>query len=323
MGKLGTLRKRAQGITGIITVACGFFMMWGSARGSVEQHEMQQGLYEKASPIDARVPNAELNGQLVLAGGRFSSTQQLEDDFLQPSPFLVLRRRVEMYQWIEDRAGSSGTPEYRLGWFEGQVDFFRFQNPTGHENPLLRFEAFNRSIGSSSFGAFDGTVLLRSVRALPSLELRSDMLKDPSQRIENNKIYVPRDPTMGEGVFLGDMRVWYEALPQGEYTVLTVQKDERNLVGAEPSEELVVRQGDLSKDEFFGAERQDVGRVSTGLLYLGGILFFAGLCSVLAPLAPRINLRPRIAADGMLAVVLLSAGFSLIAVCFFFLVGYF
>jgi hypothetical protein len=175
----------------------------------------------------------------------------------------------------------------------------------------------------ASFGAFDGRVLLRSIGVLQPLELRSDLLKDPTIRIEDNKLVLPRNASAGDGVFLGDMRVWYEALPQGEYSVLTVQKDERNLVGAEPSEELIVRQGNLSKDEFFSAERQDVGRVSTGLLYLGGILFFVGLCAVLAPFAPRLSLRPRIAADGMLAVVLVSAGFSLIAVCFFFLVGYF
>lgn len=323
MVQVGKLRKRAQGITGFITLACGFFMMWGSARGSVDQHETQQDLYDRATEIDARAPSGEQNGSLVLATGRLSSAQQLEDEFLRPGPYLMLRRRVEMYQWVEEREAGSSTPEYRLKWFEGQVDFFRFQNPTGHENPLLRYEESRQIVETALFGGFDGRVLLRSIGVLQPLELRPELLKDPSVRIEDNKIVLPRNATAGEGIFLGDMRVWYEALPQGEYSVLTVQKDERNLVGAEPSEELIVRQGSLSKDEFFSAERQDVGRVSTGLLYLGGILFFAGLCSVLAPLASQVSLRPRIAADGMLAVVLLSAGFSLIAVCFFFLVGYF
>jgi hypothetical protein len=102
-----------------------------------------------------------------------------------------------------------------------------------------------------------------------------------------------------------------------------MQKDERNLVGAEPSEELIIRRGNLSKDEFFKAEQHDVGRVSTGLLYLGGVLFFVGLCSLLMPFAPQISLRPHVAVDGSSAVVLISFGLSLLAVCFFFLAGYF
>jgi hypothetical protein len=323
MGKLGKLRQKVLSLTGIITVFCGFLMMWGSARGSVDQHETQQNLYSRATEIDARVPSGENNNNLVLATGSFSSTQQLEDEFLRPGPYLVLRRHAEMYQWVEESVTGSSAPEYRLKWVEGQVDFFRFQNPTGHENPLLRFEAMHRMVESASFGGFDGLVLLRSIRVLQPVELNPELLKDPSIRIEDNKILLPRNASATEGISLGDMRVWYEALPQGEYSVLTMQKDERNLVGAEPSEELIVRRGSLSKGEFFRAEKSDVGRVSTGLLYLGGILCFVGLCSALMPLAPRISLRPRIAADGAFAVVLISAGFALIAVCFFFLSGYF
>lgn len=323
MGRFGKLGQKTQNITGAITLACGFFMMWGSARGSVDQHQTQQELYDRAVEVDPRSPSGDNNGNLVLAAGYFSSSQQLDDEFLRAHSYLVLRRRVEMYQWTEQMSPGSSEPEYRLAWTEGQVDFFKFRNPTGHENPLLRFEPFRRSVESASFGEFDGAVLLRSVGILLPIELRPEMLKDASLRLEGNKIYVPRTASDIAGVQLGDMRVWYEALPQGEYSVLTVQRDERNLVGAEPSDQLVVRPGRLSKDQFFGAERKDTGRLSTGLLYLGGILFFAGMCSVLTPVASRISLRPHIPADGMLAVVVMSAGLSLLAVCIFFVAGYF
>jgi hypothetical protein len=323
MGRLGKLGQKTQNITGAITLACGFFMMWGSARGSVDQHQTQQELYDRAVEVDPRLPSGDNNGTLVLAAGQFSSSQQLEDELLRAQPYLVLRRRVEMYQWTEQAKPGANEAEYRLAWTEGQVDFFKFQNPTGHENPLLRFEPFRRSVESASFAGFDGGVLLRSMSVLLPVELRPEMLTDPSLRLEGNKIYVPRVASDVAGAQLGDMRVWYEALPQGEYTVLTVQRDERNLVGAEPSDQLVVRPGRLSKDEFFGAERKDTGQLSTGLLYLGGVLFFTGLCSVLNPIASRISLRPHIPADGMLAVVLVSAGLSLLAVCIFFVAGYF
>ncbi len=117
------------------------------------------------------------------------------------------------------------------------------------------------------------------------------------------------------------MRVWYDALPQGDYTVLTRQVDERNLVGADTGHAMVMRAGLLSAAELFAAEGQEVERVSNGLLYLGGSLFFIGLFSVLAPLAPQFNLRPKINLEGAPALALVCAAVSAVAVIIFFIVG--
>lgn len=297
--------------------------MWGSARGRVDDNSTQAALREKAVEIDPLQPRGSNNGTLVLAAGRIVSHQNLEDELLKPGAYLILRRRVEMFQWVEEAQPVGGTSEYRLAWRDGQVDFFKFKNPTGHENPLLRFEGVTKGVEASSFGAFDGSGLLRSVTVLLPLQLSSDMLKDASLKIEDNKLYLPRGNSVGVGAQLGDMRVSYEVLPQGDYTVLTVQRDERNLVGAQPAEGLVIRAGLLTTDSFFQAERADLGQISTGFLYLGGVVFFFGLCSLLTPLASSISLKPKIDISGMPAVIAISAGISVMAVCIFFIMGQF
>jgi hypothetical protein len=159
------------------------------------------------------------------------------------------------------------------------------------------------------------------VRILSPLELAPEKLKDPTLAIVDNKIVLPRSMNSAGGTALGDMRVWYEVLPQGEYTVLTRQLDERNLVGATPSEGMVMRRGLLTTDQFFAAETSETRQVSDGLLYIGGFLFFAGLISVLSPMAGRLSLRPKFPVDGMPAVVVVSAGLSLVAVSIFFVLG--
>jgi len=313
---------RVQRGLAVVTLACGFLMMWGSARGSNQSDSNNTQVRRQAIEIDPLLPDGKNNQSIVVAAGRFSSPQTIEDELLKPGKFLILRRRVEMYQWAESRAAMGGNDfQYNLGWHRGQIDFFTFKETTGHENPLLRYEEFTKRVEASSFGAFSGDGLLRSVQNLLPISLTPEMLKDPSLKIEENKILIPRSPAGGDGPALGDMRVWYEGLLEGDYTVLTRQVDERNLVGANSGHAMVLRVGRLSVDELFKAEAQETARVSSGLLYMGGIIFFIGLYSVLAPLASQITLRPKIDLEGAPALALLCAAVSAVAVVIFFVVG--
>jgi hypothetical protein len=311
-----------QVLVGVLTVVCGFFMMWGSARGSVDERVVQRDLYQRAVEIDSLQPRGINNGALVLTSGMFVSPEMIEDDFLKPAPLLVLRRRAEMFQWVEEQLPGTQAVTYQKKWVEGQVDFFAFKEVLGHENPLLRSESLTQSVQVATFGSFDGTALLRALRILQPLEISVGMLKDPSLRIVDGKIYIPRSASQDDVAQLGDTRIGYEALPQGEYTVLTVQRDERNLIGAEAQGELVIRRGALSRDEFFASERRETGKVSMGLLQLGALLFFVGLCSVLSPVAPAFSLRPHIPVEGMRAVVVVSAGLAVVAMVIFLISGY-
>jgi hypothetical protein len=317
------LTGSAQRGLALVTLVCGFFMMWGSSRGSLESGSSNAALRREAIEIDPLIPDGRNNQSVVVAAGRFSSAEMLEDEILKPSHFLILRRRVEMYQWQELKGSTDDTPRYSLDWHEGQIDFFRFRETAGHENPLVRYGPFTRRVSVSAFGAFDGSGLLSAVRQLVPLAITADMLKDSSLRIVEGKVVIPRSGALGEEPMLGDMRVWYEALPQGDYTVLTRQVDERNLVGADPTHATVLRSGLLSADELFAAENQEIERVSTGLLYLGGCVFFLGLYSVLAPLAHHVTLRPKINLEGAPALALVCAAVSAAAVVLFFVVGQF
>jgi hypothetical protein len=319
--KVGT--AHAQRLMSLLTLVCGFFMMWGSSRGAQVNSANNQELRAKAVEIDPLIPDGRNNGKVVVAAGRFFTPDLLEDEFIKAASFLILKRHVEMYQWKERSLGPDRTPRYDTEWVEGQVDFFKFKETAGHENPLMRYEGFTRRAPISTFGAFNGEGLLKSVTQLMPLTLSADLLKDPSVQIVENKILIPRNsgnanPDTPE---IGDMRVWYEVLPTGDYTVLTRQVDERNLVGASSGYAMVMRFGRLSPDELFEAENKATEKVSDGLLYVGGALFFIGLYSVLSPLAAHMDLRPKVNLQGAPALALVCAMVSAVAVVIFFIVG--
>jgi hypothetical protein len=320
MGKLTRLKNSSQGLLGALTVVCGFLMMWGGVRTGRDSVTTLSAVMSQAVDIDPMHPSPANNGRIVVAAAQFSSSEQLDDEYLQPTSNLILHRHVEMYQWAETFDPLTGKPMYELGWREGQIDFFSFRETSGHENPLLRIQPVEKKVTSARFGAFDGAPILRSIRKLIPVELSPQMLRDPSLTIEDNMIVVPRDPST-TGASLGDMRVWYEALPQGDYTILTRQVDERSLLGADRSDTLIIRQGIFSADEFGRAEIGATERDTDGLLLLGAIILCLGLFSVLLPFAPQIDLRPRLAVDGKAALFVVCLGVSLVTFVVLWVLG--
>lgn len=312
MAKLGRINTTLQAFFGLITLLSGVLMMWGGVKGERVDIATIDTLAKDAVDIDASIPSARDNEKLVVAAAKFSSDQLLEDEFLKPGPYLVLRRRVEMYQWTEEQNAGMAEPQYSQVWHEGEIDFFKFAVPDGHENPVSRATPARQMVESARFGGYDGSVLLRSIVKLLPVTLDRSMLKDSSLTIEDNKIVVPRPGNL-EAPGLGDMRVWYEALPQGDYTVMTKQVDERTLLGATPSDTLLIRPGLFNAASLSTAQSSEVRSGIFGMLCFGAMLLFAGLLSVLSPLARNLDLRPRLPFTGTAALAVVCAAISLAA----------
>lgn len=312
MVKLVRVNTTLQAFFGLITLLSGVLMMWGSVKGERADIATIDTLAREAVDINASIPSARDNEKLVVAAAKFSSDQMLEDEFLKPGPYLILRRRVEMYQWAEERNAGIAEPQYSQGWHEGEIDFFKFAVPDGHENPVLRASPARQIVSTARFGGYDGSILLQSIVKLLPLTLDSSMLKDSSFLIEDNKVVIPRPGNL-DSPGLGDMRVWYEALPQGDYTVMTKQVDERTLLGATPSDTLLIRPGLFTSESLSTAQSSEVRSGMFGMLCFGALLLFAGLLSILSPLAQNLDLRPRLPFTGRAALAVVCAALSLAA----------
>lgn len=314
--------KKAQGVFGGgLMVVCAFVLMWVGVSSDVYTDNQVSGLVKKAIDIDAEHPDPNDNGKIVVAAAPWTTTDRYEDEFLRPTGPLLLRRHVEMLQWVEERKEGSVAPVYTLQWVEGQVDFFRFQVPQGHENPLLSIPAQNYQAQQSRFGAFTGSRLLPFIQKLEPLNLTSEILKDSSLEISENKLVLRKNPGM-QLPSLGDTRVWYGVLPQGDYTVLTVQEDERSLVGAEASTQLFVEPGLFDASQLLVRLEGDADAGFHRMLYLGGLLLFVGLMSLMMPHASRFDLNPYLNVRGSLAVVIASVGLSFVVTSLFFLLSF-
>jgi hypothetical protein len=319
--KWGAL-KQAQGVFGGgILAFCSLVFMWSGIASDVTTDEQLGDVVERAIEIDADHPDPNNNGKIVIAAAALRTDDRYEDEFLQPIGELLVRRRVEMLQWVEDRGKGNATPTYTLEWVEGQVDFFTFQVPQGHENPLMQFAPATYQSEHARFGGFNGNRLLTVISKLEPLVLVPGLLKNSAAEIADNKIVIRRNPEM-QLPSLGDTRVWYEVLPPGDYTVLTVQEDERSLVGAKPSSKLFIQHGLSDSNDLLEKLEHGVDSSFHGMLYLGGVLFFVGLVSLMMPHAAKFDLQPHMNVKGPLAVVVVSMGLSFAVGALFFLLSF-
>ena len=314
--------KRAQGaVGGGLLIVCAFVFLWSSSSTRVRSDGSLRTLAARAITIDAANPDPDNNGRLVAAAAQLRSAERFEDEFLKPSPLLSVQRHVEMYQWVESKNDGGSAPSYMKQWHEGQVDFFTFKVQEGHENPLFQVEPTTFVAQTARFGGFDGTKIVSLIKKLEVLPLTSELLKDPSHEIIDNKIYLRREAGQPKPT-LGDMRVWYEVVPQGDYSVMSVQFDERSLVGPSSSGSLFIRKGLFSADELVEDLGEEASSSARGVLLLGGFLLFFGSISLLMPMASSFDLRPHMNAQGALAVFVVSAGVSLLVVGIFFLLSF-
>lgn len=143
-----------KGILGGLAIfALSFVLLWWNEGRTVRQ---TRALEEGAGVVveaDAATVDPALEGQLVHVTGVLTNLETLADgEFGVEADALALRRRVQMYQWVEHtktskkvNLGGSETTEttytYVKEWVDGYEDSSRFAHPEGHGNLAPRYEA--------------------------------------------------------------------------------------------------------------------------------------------------------------------------------------
>lgn len=313
-GMIDSFGRKCRFALAVFTILVGFSVMWGSSVGGARKKSAFDEAAAKAITINASLPDRANNGQLVVAEGVLSSDETLGDEYILPGKYIVLRRRVEMYQWREVK-GSEGV-NYELGWYEGENDSFKFQVQAGHENPLLKILPEKKRVSSVRFSGFDGTTITDSIGTLTPLTLDPGVLVDKGAELNDNKQLIRRSSVAGPPS-LGDMRLSYEVLPQGDYTIVAVQDNETTLLGKESRGELIIAKGKASAQELLEEASSQAEKGFGSLLLIGAAVLFVGLVSVLSPIASKIDLGPSVNVQGRLAVILLSFAITAVITCVF------
>lgn len=337
-------------LIGLVLFIAGFpVLFWneGNAVRTRKALEEGQGACVPVASIDKVDPAQE--GKLVHMTGKADTKDVLKDDaFGVTRNAIKLKRKVEMYQWVETKtttetknAGGSVTKtttyDYKKDWREKPVDSSSFKE-AGHDNPAtMEWSTEKWTAANVSFGAFRlSGGQIASIGAAQTLALPTNFVCPVARvQVKGNTIWVPNAATrnnpknvrdVAAQPRVGDLRVTFtEVLP---HVVSLVAKQQGDTFGAfvasNGKKVQLLTDGEKSSEEMF-ADAQSANTmmcwiirlVGVGLMFIGLTMFFKPL-SVLADVLPILGDLVGMGTGFVAGVLSLVCGLSTIAVAWLF-----
>lgn len=309
------LQRLGDSIKGVLfglalIAGSGYLLFWNEGRAVTTANALNEG-----AGIVVSVPNTKVDpanaGKLVHVSGATSANSAITDtDFGFEAKGLRLQRKVEMYQWKEERrtekrqklGGGEETVTryiYSREWSDRAVNSSNFRNPSGHSNPAMpavRSRGFTP--GDARLGAFaiDERIIGRlgdgeTFDVPQSVAARARQRLGDRAQVVQGGIYAGDNP---DSPRVGDVRVTYTLLPLQEISAIARQT-QNNLtpyVTSNKREVLLAERGIQDASVMF-KHAQDENSLITWLLRgLGVMLMFGGFSLVLAPISTFASVVP-------------------------------
>ncbi|MDD4891928.1 MAG: TMEM43 family protein [Phycisphaerae bacterium] len=293
-------------------------LFWGEGRAVRDAKRIEEGAKNVISvKVDKVEPANE--GKLIHITGPAATSEVLADpEFGISANAIKLARRVDMYQWVEDKkttkkknVGGSETTEttysYTKAWLPGAVDSSQFKQ-SGHENPPPAFATHITPAKQVAVGGFQltGELIGKIDNFQPRPATQGDLANVPEAfkaraRLDAGAVYLPAFPYVA-GITsqpdplpkVGDLRVRFEVAPPGPVSIIGKQIGStfEPYTSAEGGTTLLLSTGTLSAQAMFAAEAAK-NRMLTWLTRIGGfLLMFIGLTMVAKPLSVTADVLP-------------------------------
>ncbi len=287
----------------ILFIASFPILFWNEGRAVKTARSLSEGAGAVVS-VGAETVVQSNEGKLVHLSSPVTTDGPVADDEIGvETDGVVLRRNVEMFQWVEEKRSETRkklgggeetvtTYEYKKEWNDEPVDSSSFQEPGGHENPSgfpLSPEGFVADpVRVGAFLMSDEQIgMLTDTQDLPLADDFQPTLPEglaEQARMSQGKIFVGADPA---SPVVGDVRISYQVIAPQSVSLIGVQTgDTFAAYQAEAGDTvLLVEEGNHTADAMFKAA-QDANKVLSWILRGAGfVAMFLGLFLVFRPIA--------------------------------------
>ena len=234
----GRIKNSVVGVLiGLVLFIASFVVLWKNEENGARLANQEK--YAEKNAIEANVdtPQRENDNKLIAISGKLLTDTTLSDENLKVRNALVLRRDVEMYQWVEhkhtekhDKLGGgqeeTTTYTYKKEWRSSHIDSSKFEQPSGHQNPdfpitSLRLNAPTAILG----GYYAGELQTSNIREfMPIVNLpQSDLYQfiDGKYYSKGASVSSPK---------VGDIKISYFWVPSGSEISLIGQQNTNNTI---------------------------------------------------------------------------------------------
>uniref|UniRef100_A0A182P8V7 Transmembrane protein 43 homolog n=1 Tax=Anopheles epiroticus TaxID=199890 RepID=A0A182P8V7_9DIPT len=279
----------------VLLLAGSVVLIWNEGRTIRILLSLEEALND-AVTVSADAPyEKQYEGRLIHLNGALSTGEPLtEPDYNIQVQAVKLKRRVQMYQWVEEsvetRFGESvATVEteertyfYSREWRDQLVDSRSFYIRSGHHNPTsFPIDSTVHVSEHVHVGPYElGAVAKDRFRTFQ--EVTSDTRpEDPSVRMHSGLYYHCNDIWNPE---IGDIRIQFAyAGLEGSYVTVVGKLEGGKIVPYESThfrKVLLLEPGEHSLSEIFRFEHQQQRMTTWGIRFIGwALLFFATICT--------------------------------------------
>ncbi|XP_069353845.1 transmembrane protein 43 isoform X3 [Eulemur rufifrons] len=299
-GFLERLSETSGGMfVGLMTFLLSFYIIFtNEGRALKTATSLAEGLSLVVSPDSIHSVAPENEGRLVHIVGALRTSKLLSDpNYGVHLPAVKLRRRVEMYQWVETEEHREYTEDgqvkketrfsYNTEWRSDIVNSKNFDREIGHKNPsAMAVESFTATAPFVQIGRFFLSAgLIDKVDNFKPLSL--SRLEDPHVDIirRGDFFYHSENPKYPE---VGDLRVAFSYaglssddpdLGPAHVTVIARQRGDQLVPYSTKSGDtlLLLHHGDFSAEDVFHRELKSNSVKTWGLRAAGWMAMFMGL----------------------------------------------
>lgn len=309
-GWFGRIGGAIKGIfIGIILIIVSFPVLFlNEGRAVKTQKTLEEGA-SSVVKVSAEAVDAKNEGKLVYLSGSATSEGTLSDDqFKVTSDALKLRRKVEFYQWKEEKKTETRkklgggeetvtTYDYVKKWSERPINSSNFHKSKEYQNPEPALSKAEWVKDSIKFEAFMlSPALARQIDNFSALkapapaELPAEIVGKKLHK-NGSGFYLGADPATPA---IGDMRVSHEAAPPGVVSVIAVQKGNAFIpFNAKAGGTIEMLSTGVVTAEAMFAEAHSSNRIITWVLRLFGVvMMFNGFSLLFRPLSVLADVVP-------------------------------
>lgn len=304
-------------IAGIVLIPVSVCLIfWNEYRTITETHRLEKAESICVSDVPVDQVDQQLEGKLVHVQGTVHSNELLTDKlFGIDFTGLTLSRKVEFYQWVEEKETKSrkkfgGGKErntkysYKKKWTSSPIDSSDFKQPEGHTNPDPSFQEESAFAMTPSLGAFEfPNRLIPSLRGGKSIPLKKDDIQKISSDYDKSQfafaggaIYFSAsgEPNPSEPK-IGDQKIRFQGIQDRDITLISGQTGETFRPsplgnGYSPYEQLA--DGKISSIQMFQSARDANTMWKWGLRIGGFVLMWIGFGLIMNPLAVLADVIP-------------------------------
>lgn len=260
--------------------------------------------------VSVPADKGESSGQLVLAHvqGKATTDEVLQDPtFPVKANALVLLRKVEMYQWVEEKESKSRdklgggketktTYTYEHKWVDRAVDSDKFKKPDGHRNPPMPYRSLSVFARSAKLGKFElSESLLRAIGGEVPLAVTDEMTRTmPAEAVA----YRAQDGKLLKGIVssprVGDVRISFAVVQPQEISVVAGAQSDRftDYKCSNGYTILLVERGQKDAKTMFENAKTVEAALTWILRFVGFIVLWIGISMLFGPIVAIARVIP-------------------------------